>query len=189
MASRSLLGAALAAAALGLTAGPALAQVTVSIGGQAEFCSKAAKAGQATPEAFRACSEALYTEALGQHDLYGTYINRGTLHLIRDESLAALADFDIAKAGAPMLGEGFVNRGAALINLRRAAEAEPEITKGIEMGTEEPEKAYYNRALARWWLEDFKGAYTDLLQAQALKPDWLLPKQVLVNFKVTPAAR
>ena len=189
MASRFLMSMALAAGLLGLAALPAKAQVTVSVGGMALECSLSAKAGKATPEAFRACSEALVTEPLNQHDLYGTYVNRGTLHLIRNESHDALKDFDIAKAGAPMLGEGFVNRGAALINLGRAKEAEPEITRGIEMGTEEPEKAYYNRGLARWWLEDFKGAYEDLKKAQALKPDWAAPGQVLVNFTVTPAAR
>jgi tetratricopeptide (TPR) repeat protein len=186
--SQSLIAAAVALAGLGLSALPAFA-VTVTVGGRAQQCSEAAKAGLATPEAFEACLDAIYTEPLNQHDLYGTYVNRGTLYLVRGDSRAALKDFDIAKAGAPMLGEGFVNRGVALINLGRAQEAEPEITKGIEMGTEEPEKAYYNRALARWWLEDVKGAYADLKKAQALKPDGPVPGQVLANFTVTPVAR
>jgi tetratricopeptide (TPR) repeat protein len=186
MSARSLVP--LALAVLAATAGAASAQVTVSVGGRAAECSQFAKAGKATPEAFAACTDAIYTEPLNQHDLYGTYVNRGTLHLVRGESVSALADFDIAKAGAPMLGESLVNRGAALINLNRAAEAEPEITKGIEMGTEEPHKAYYNRGLARWWLEDFKGAYFDLKKAQELKPDWAVPGQVLANFTVTPVA-
>ena len=177
-------------AAAGLAASlPAAAQVTVSVGGMAQACSLAAKAGQATQEALYVCSEALVTEPLNQHDLYGTYVNRGTLYLVRNKSRRALQDFDTAKSGAPMLAEGLVNRGAALINLGRAAEAEPEITKGIKMGAEEPEKAYYNRGLARWWLEDFKGAYLDLRKAQELKPSWPVPGQVLVNFKVAPAAR
>ena len=192
MASRSLstclIALGFAAAGWGLIAFPAFA-VTVTVGGRAEQCSLAAKAGKATPEAFEACLDAIDTEPLNQHDFYGTLVNRGTLYLVRGDSRAALADFDKAKAGAPMLGEGFVNRGVALINLGRPAEAEPEISKGIAMGTEEPEKAYYNRGLARWWLDDVKGAYIDLLKAQELKPGWALPGQVLVNFKVAPAPR
>jgi len=49
----------------------------------------------------------------------------------------------------------------------------------------EPEKAYYNRALAEEGLDDEKSAYVDYQQALVLNPDWDPPRQELLRFTVT----
>lgn len=174
-----------------LLGGLALAQpasaVDVMIGGHAELCSKAAKAGNASPEAFEACTTAILTENLSLKDLAGTYVNRGTLYLVRENWGAAMADFDFALVKMPTLPEGIVNRGAAMLGMQRYADAVEEITRGIALNPEEPEKAYANRAAAKWRLDDLKGAYVDFLRAQALNPEWPLPREQLAHFVVQPA--
>jgi tetratricopeptide (TPR) repeat protein len=157
------------------------------IGGQAELCSKAAKAGVASNDALGWCTSAILGEPLSPKDLAGTYVNRGTLFLVRESWQAALDDFDTALAKMPTLPEAIVNRGAAFLGMGRYAEAIDEITRGIALNPEEPEKAYANRAAARWRLDDVKGAYVDFLKAQALNPTWELPREQLTHFVVQPA--
>ena len=60
-----------------------------------------------------------------------------------------------------------------------------DLNKAIALGVDEPEKAYYNRALAYEGLEDAKAAYLDYVQALTIKPDWVLPQQQLLRFTVT----
>jgi tetratricopeptide (TPR) repeat protein len=100
---------------------------------------------------------------------------------------AALSDFDEALALVPNLPEAWVNRGGALVGLRRYKEAEANIDKGISLMPQEPEKAYGNRALARWSLDNLKGAYDDFQMALQLKPDWAWPAEQLQAFKVETA--
>jgi tetratricopeptide (TPR) repeat protein len=176
------------AAALVLTAGPAQA-VDVIIGGRAELCSKAAKAGTADPPSLDNCSMAIVGEPIWGRTLAATYVNRGTLYLALRNWGAALRDFDEALEIEPALGEAWVNRGGALIGLRRYQEALIDIDKGLALNPDEPEKAYGNRALAKWSLDDLRGAYLDLMKAQALKPDWAWPGEQLAHFTVTPIAR
>ncbi len=70
--------------------------------------------------------------------------------------------------------------------MERWPEAEASISRGLELGSEEPEKGYYFRGLARWGQDNFKGAYDDFHKALALRPGWNLPQQQLAYFKVTP---
>ena len=84
------------------------------------------------------------------------------------------------------MGEAYVNRGAAAIGDHRYAESRPDLNKAIELGTEEPAKIYYNRALAYEGLDDVKSAYFDYLKAAELSPDWPAPKDELVRFSVAP---
>ena len=60
------------------------------------------------------------------------------------------------------------------------------ITHGLALGSAEPEKAYFNRALGYEALGDEKAAYFDFLKASQLKPDWAEPRQELVRFTVKP---
>ena len=78
-----------------------------------------------------------------------------------------------------------MNRGAALIGMGQLAEAEREITEGLKYDPELPERAYYNRALARWRMDDVKGAYFDFRKALELKPGWEDATQQLAFFTVT----
>lgn len=166
-------------------AGGAQAAVTVLGGGLAEECSRAAVAGESDQKFDEVCTLALETEVMNARDRAGTYINRGVLRLRRAAYAAAERDFDMAVRAKDDLGEAYVNRGAAYIGQKRYAESLAEINKGLELGIEEPEKAYYNRALAYEGLEDAKSAYFDYQKALEIAPDWAAPKEQLTRFTVS----
>ncbi|HEY8571987.1 hypothetical protein [Phenylobacterium sp.] len=179
-----MLGLAAATAALA-AAGEARAAVTVIGGGLAEGCSKAALTGKSDRKFEELCSLALETELLSSRDRAGTYINRGVMKLRRMEWEGATRDFNVAIRVKGDLGEAYVNRGAAFIGQQRYAESLTDINRGIELGVEQPAKAYYNRALAYEGVEDAKSAYFDYQKALELQPEWDLPKQQLTRFTVT----
>jgi tetratricopeptide (TPR) repeat protein len=165
--------------------GGSQAAVTVIGGGLAEDCSKAALRGRSDRDSVELCNMALSTEILDNKDKAGTYINRGVMRMRARAFDSAQADFEAAIALSPKIGEGWVNRGAVFIAQKRYAEGLSDINRGLDLGVVEPEKAYYNRALAYEGLEDAKAAYLDYQQAVSLKPNWLLPQQQLLRFTVT----
>jgi tetratricopeptide (TPR) repeat protein len=173
----------LGAAVLAL-AGPAQGAVTVIGGGMARDCSHAALAGLADRKSEEVCNLALETELLSPRDRAGTYVNRGIIKLRRMEWTQAKFDFDRAVGLKPDLGEIYVNRGAAMIGMRRYQEGLNDLNKSLELGVEESEKAYYNRALAFEGLDDMKAAYFDYQKALELKPEWEAPKRELARFTV-----
>ena len=181
---RILPGLAGAALALGL-AGGAQAAVTVIGGGLAEACSQAAVRGESGREYEEFCDLAIETEFLNARDRAGTYVNRGVLRMRRADYGKAIEDFDQAIRMKPDLGEGYVNRGAAYIGQERYEASIGEINRGLELGVEEPAKAYYNRALAYEGLEDARSAYFDYQKAQELAPGWGAPAEQLARFTVT----
>ena len=176
-----LLGAALALA----VAGPAAAAVTVLGDNNAELCSKAAFAERSDMDSLRICTTALADSMLDRRDLAGTYINRGVLYMVRLDYKSARADFDEAIVIDPAIGEGWVNRGAINIIDRRYKDGIADISKGLDLGTNEPAKAYYNRAVAYEGIDDEASAYQDYQEATVLQPSWDLPKQELLRFTVT----
>ncbi len=131
-----------------LAAGSANAAVTVIGGGLAQACSRAAISGQTDPKYQELCTLALETEYMNSRDRAGTFVNRGVLKLRSMSWRQARRDFDNALRLKPDLGEAYVNRGAASIGEKRYADSLPDINRGLELGVEEPAKAYYNRALA-----------------------------------------
>jgi tetratricopeptide (TPR) repeat protein len=157
----------------------------ITTGGRAQDCYMAAKAGAATPRNITLCTEALDQDLLDRRDRAGTHINRGTLQLKLKAYPEALTDFDAAIALAPELGEAHLNRAAALIGLRRYADAVASASRSIELKTSEPEKAYFNRATARELTDDVKGAYQDYTTASEIAPNWEAPKAELKRFKVS----
>ena len=173
-----------AAVVLG-AAGSAQAAVTVIGGGLAEACSQAAVRGESGQEYENLCTTALESEFLNARDRAGTYVNRGVLKMRRMLYAQAIKDFDSAVRVKDDLGEAWVNRGAAYIGQRRYADSLPQINRGLELGVDEPAKAYYNRALAYEGLEDAKSAYFDYQKALELKPDWTAPREQLVRFTVS----
>ena len=178
------MAAALVATAALMAANGAQAAVTVIGGGLAEACSKAALTGKTEARFERVCTEALETESLSARDKAGTYVNRGVLKLRRLDWGDAIKDFNAALHMQPTMGEAYVNRGAAAIGDHRYAESLPDLNRAIELGTEEPAKVYYNRALAYEGLDDVKSAYFDYQKALELSPEWAAPKQELARFHV-----
>ena len=178
-----------AAVGLGLAwvAAPEQAHASVTVLGSnfAHECYLAAKFGAPNGYGVEICTRSIDTEALDRRDLAGTYVNRGVVYMGQGDFKQAEHDFHEALTLMPDLGEASVNLGGAMIGQRRYAEGIAQITNGLRFTPEEPEKAYYNRALGYEGLEDMKSAYFDYLKATELKPDWAPAKAELTRFKVT----
>jgi tetratricopeptide (TPR) repeat protein len=115
------------------------------------------------------------------------YINRGVLHLMRSEFDKAIADSNVALALDNNLPEAAINRGAALLQKHRPADAAVDFTHALELAPAHQERVYFDRAMAREDMGDIKGAYADYRQASQLNPLWDKPKRELARFKVIPA--
>jgi tetratricopeptide (TPR) repeat protein len=94
----------------------------------------------------------------------------------------AMADFDTALKTDPNIANTYIDRGGALIALKRYAEAIADIDHGLSLNPDQPEKAYFNRAIADEHLKDLKAAYQDYLKASQLNPNWAAPKTELARF-------
>jgi tetratricopeptide (TPR) repeat protein len=171
----------------GFVCADANAAVTVFGGDFAQACYTAAKNDLARDENVLDCSRAIETEQLMGHDLAGTYVNRGALYMSQGRWGAAEQDFAEALRIEPKLAEALVNMGAAEIGMHRNRDGVDAITQGLALGSSEPEKAYYNRALGYEALGDVASAYNDYLKAAALKPAWTAPREELVRFHTQPA--
>ena len=137
-------------------AGPS-GSATVVIGdGFAEACSKAALGDRSDAQSIQQCDAALESEALDAHDRAGTLVNRGVMRLRREEFELARADFDAAIVLAPKAGEAYGNRGAVFVGEKRFQAGLDDINNALRLGVKEPEKAYFNRALAYEGLDDEK---------------------------------
>jgi tetratricopeptide (TPR) repeat protein len=165
-------------------AGTGHAAVAVIGGGAAQECSEAAFKGKSDWRAEKTCTAALDSEALSLRDQAGTYVNRGVLRLRAGSYAGAEADFNAAERLSPTMGETHVNRGVLYMAEERFTDAVAEINRGLELGVEEPAKAYYNRALAYEGLNNAPAAYEDYKKAQALAPNWAAPARMLARFQV-----
>lgn len=174
------------AVAAAAPAGEAAAAAFVLGGGMATACSEAAIEGRDDRESLELCDQALEMLPLVGRDRAGTFVNRGVIQLRRKAYDDARRDFDAALRIEPRMGEAFVNRGAALIAERRFREGVAEIDRGLQLGADEPEKAYFNRALAWEGLDDMKAAWLDYQKALELRPDWEAPRRELARFTVSP---
>jgi len=175
----------LAAAAVLTAAGQASAAVTVMGGGFAEACAQAAKSGSVTEKTLDICTAALDGELLSPRDRAGTYVNRGIIKLRAKNYEAAITDFNTAIRYKSDLAEAYVNRGAARIGTKHYAESVADLTQALDLTVQEPEKAYYNRAVAYEWMDNEKAAYFDYQKAIELAPNWPLPKEQLTRFTVS----
>ncbi|MGZ8362728.1 MAG: tetratricopeptide repeat protein [Caulobacteraceae bacterium] len=180
------------AAALAAMSGAAHAStMMVGGGGLGRDCYLAAKAhessGRAQPSDLNICTLAL-DGALSPRDRAATFVNRGIMQMSRQAYAEARADYDAALRIQPNLAEAHVNRGASLIGLGQNAEGVAAIDRGLALGATQPEKAYFNRALAKERLGDVKGAYLDFAEAARLAPAWAAPQRELARFTVTRPA-
>lgn len=153
--------------------------------GAAGDCYKAAKFGAAPAAGIESCTRAIQSEVMSDHDLAGTYVNRGVIHMAMASFVPAQHDFEQAMKLDPKMGEAVVNHGGALIALKKYADGIAEISRGLELNPAEPEKAYFNRGLAYESLDDLKAAYYDYTKAAELKPNWDEPRAELARFTVS----
>ena len=165
-------------------AGTAGASTLIIGGGAAKDCSNAAIDGRKDTASVTTCTLALDTETLSFRDRARTYVNRGVLQLRQRNYDGAVSDFDAASKIDPNLGEAFVNRGAVFVGTSRYGEGLSQIDQGLALGVKDPEKAYYNRAIANENLGDVTAAYRDFSKAAELAPNWDAPKTELARFTV-----
>ncbi|WP_332770087.1 tetratricopeptide repeat protein [Phenylobacterium sp.] len=174
-------------AGAGLIATQARGQAVTVIGeGLARQCSQAALAGESDHRSEQLCSNALTFEPLDRLDRAGTLVNRGVMKLRRKEFASAQLDFDSAIRAMPEFGEAYMNRGAARLGARKFTDSLVDINRALELGVREPEKAFYNRALAYEGLGLQEIARQDYQQALTLKPEWEQPRRELTRFTPDP---
>jgi tetratricopeptide (TPR) repeat protein len=178
----------LTAAALLMASPPANAVVLVVGGGAGAQCYETAEFGDPF-DAFDLCTRALAEQSMSVRDRAATYINRSVIRLRVHDYNGAIADCDLSIARYPSLGEAYVNRGAALINLDKAQEAVEALNKAIQLGLDKVHLAYYNRGLAKEKLNDIKGAYEDYKKALELDPTFTLAAEELRRFEVNDPTR
>jgi tetratricopeptide (TPR) repeat protein len=168
-------------------AGLARADV-LAVGGTgfAADCFHAAQSGRADNGALTLCTTALASDPLPRRDVAATRINRAVIFLHQKAWRDALTDLDVAIRLDDSLAEAHVNRGAALLGLKQWAPSAEASSRGLALRPNEPEKALFNRAIAREALGDTTGAYADYLKASELAPNWTAPKFELKRFTVSP---
>lgn len=178
------------AAVIGLSslAGASLANPGTWVGDKAAACTAMADEGRSDSAALDVCDQALYQEGLSVQDKASVYVNRGAILIARKNWESAKADFDMALDLDRDKGAAFVGLGAYYLGVERFDAVEAQVNKGLNLGTEQPEKAYYIRAMARWALDDLNGAYKDFATAASIKPSWREPKRAMANFITTPAS-
>lgn len=174
----------LAGAAITCAASLADAAVTVVGHGLARSCYEFAEYGGVVRDGIQTCSLALDQQALDAKDRAATYINRGILEARGDNVNGALSDYDLGLSLDGDLGEGYVDRGAVMIVLRRYNDALDNINKGIALGANRPQIAYYDRAVVQEALGNIRGAYEDYKKAVQIQPDFTLAIEQLSRFRV-----
>jgi tetratricopeptide (TPR) repeat protein len=170
-------------ALLGLVAasGEANAVVLVLGGGAGSKCYATAEFGDPF-QAFDICTKALSDSEISVRDRAATYINRSVVRLRVHDWNGALGDTDLAISRVATLGEAYVNRGAALLNLNRPQDALADLNKAITIGLDKVHLAYYNRGLAKEKLNDPRGAYADYKKALDLDPTFTTAADELKRF-------
>jgi len=138
----------------------------------ARACADYAAALDRSDGAIARCNRALREETGNRPNLIITYINRGNLRLARGEYEQAITDFDAAIRLEPTNAEAQLNKGVGLIAMEQFGPAIVALTEAVSRGVQEPHKAYYNRAVAREALGDYRGALEDYSTALAIRPDW-----------------
>ena len=173
--------AAVAAAALATSSNASV--VTIG-GGFAASCYQSARIKDSRQSALGDCDRALSEEALTLEDRVATFVNRGVLHLRRQNLGAATADFDSALRLNPRQPEAWLNKAVLQVRFGKSADALPLVAKALEYHTTKPALAYFVRAVAYEDSGNLTAAYHDLQRARALQPEWQEPVIELRRFTV-----
>ena len=173
----------------GFFCAPAQAQVFVLGDGPASACYQAAEFGTgATDNGFEVCSLALNTPGVSSRDRAATYVNRAVIRMRAGDFQGAYSDSNNSIGLVSSMGEAYVNRGAALLNLMRPMEALDSINQGVTLGSSRLHLVYYDRAAAKEILGDVRGAYADYRMSLQVKPDFALATEQLSRFQVVRRA-
>jgi len=183
---------ALCAAAFLLT-GAVSAGAAVLVMGTAKGhqCYLAAKLGVDPRNSIKLCEEALRDGGLSSQDVAATHVNRGVLYDLVGRYQEAFDDFNHSIRINPDIGDGYLNRGVALIRMKRLDDALADVQKGISLGVSQPEIGYYDRAVIYEQMGRIREAYYDYKRSQEALPGGYAPaEEALKHFVVTrtPAA-
>ncbi len=100
----------------------------------------------------------------------GAYTLRGIEYADRKDSVNAFADLNKAVEISPSFPDAYFNRGKFYEEvLMDHKAAENDLTKTIELNAKYT-AAYIKRSVARKWLQNFDGAFSDLDTARKLEP-------------------
>ncbi|HEX3809491.1 MAG TPA: hypothetical protein VHW02_07290 [Rhizomicrobium sp.] len=150
----------------------------------AQSCFQYAEIGGSAANGIAVCSEALDTQPLAFKDRAATLINRGILRTRTGDTENAVADYNEGIRMNPKLGEAYVDRGAAMISMKKWDDALRDINQGIALGTKRLHIAYYDRAIVQEEMGDVRAAYDDYKKAADLEPGFTLATQQLERFHV-----
>ena len=164
----------------------ASAQIVVQGGGAARDCYMSTKSGNpGRIGAIRKCEAALLELNLSNKDIAATHVNLGVLLMRKGDHAKAKTHYARAIDMRPKLSEAYINYAASLIYTGEYSLAVTAVDTAIELGTEKMPEALYNRAIAYDRLQNYKGAYKDLKQALALRPEWPPAIDLLSGYQVT----
>lgn len=134
-------------------------------------------------DAISTCDAALTSPIFGKNRA-ATFDNRGIVYDSTGDYSAALADYDSSIKLDPTLGDAWLNRGVALIRLKRPEEALPDIERGIALGPNMQQVAYYDLGVAQQSLGHVREAYDAYKRALAADPSFAPAADALKNFRV-----
>lgn len=132
------------------------------------------------------CDDALASGALDLKDTASTYVNRAILEMSRESYAIAEKNLDAALTLLPKLPEAHVDLGATLMNMSKYDEGVKETELGLQLGSKEPERGWYNLGIAYERLGNIQKAYESYRQASVLDPKWQEPKDEMARFVVQP---
>lgn len=134
-------------------------------------------------DAISACDAALASPLLGK-DRAATFDNRGIVYDSTGDYSAALADYDFSIKLDQNLGDAWLNRGVALIHLKRTDEALLDIQRGVALGPNMQQVGYYDLGVAQQSLGHIREAYDAYKRALADDPTFKPAAEALKNFRV-----
>jgi tetratricopeptide (TPR) repeat protein len=162
-----------------ISTAPAAAQMSVTTFGatDARACYEDAFEGFARSTA--SCDAALRKGGLTQRDETATYVNRGVIYNRMGDPDAALADFDIALARDPGLGEAMINRGNSLYLKGDYDGAVSEYERALAAGTSKAHVAWFNIGLAEEARKRPEAAAAAYRKALEINPDFAMARDKL----------
>ena len=135
-------------------------------------------------DAIGACDDALKSQQMNRIDTASTWVNRGILEMSRERYKNARGNFKEALNLMPKLPEAHVDLGSAMINLQEFAEGAKETEFGLQLGSHEAERGWYNLGIAYEELGDLQKSYESFRHASELAPDWQDPQKQMARFSV-----